>query len=170
MVFSIFNILEEEYNLTSHDDWTFEETCYLFKLCSNFSLRWHVIIDRFESDKKRTLEDLKQKFYNTCRSLLHNRKNKRLTPFEAQLSQFHYSQSHDIRRNQSLNSQFLLSKDIESLILSFQRELENIDSTLKRIEQEEKVFTRPRKIERNYSRKSKRPSIFVGRKRIFRFI
>lgn len=49
------------------DSWSFEEVDYLFKLCRRYDMKWFVIHDRFSFGKPRTLEDLKEKFYEVCR-------------------------------------------------------------------------------------------------------
>lgn len=46
--------------------WAFEEIVYLFDLCRKYDLRWFVIYDRYESEEKRSLEDLKETFYQVC--------------------------------------------------------------------------------------------------------
>ncbi|KAJ9079859.1 swr complex subunit [Entomophthora muscae] len=46
------------------DDWSLEDTRQLFDLCRKFDLRFLVVHDRFlSSDKPRTVEDLKARFY-----------------------------------------------------------------------------------------------------------
>jgi DNA methyltransferase 1-associated protein 1 len=56
------------------DDWTKEETDYLWSLCADFDLRWIVIADRYEWEgKERTMEDLKDRYYGGVRKLLAGR-------------------------------------------------------------------------------------------------
>lgn len=56
------------------DDWTKEETDYLWSLCADFDLRWIVIADRYEWEgKERTMEDLKDRYYSGVRKLLAGR-------------------------------------------------------------------------------------------------
>ncbi|ODQ68664.1 hypothetical protein NADFUDRAFT_68824 [Nadsonia fulvescens var. elongata DSM 6958] len=45
--------------------WTYEETRYLFELCSDYDLRWVVIYDRYDykSPQPRVMEDLKERYY-----------------------------------------------------------------------------------------------------------
>ncbi|EPY51685.1 Swr1 complex subunit Swc4 [Schizosaccharomyces cryophilus OY26] len=63
---------EEEYReLLEDEDWSKEETDYLFKLCREFDLRFFVIADRYQwPAKNRTLEDLKDRFYTVSRKIL----------------------------------------------------------------------------------------------------
>ena len=56
------------------EDWTKEETDYLWDLCAEFDLRWMVITDRYEWEgKERTMEDLKDRYYSGVRNLLAGR-------------------------------------------------------------------------------------------------
>lgn len=48
--------------------WSYEEVDYLFQLCRRYDMRWFVINDRFSYNTPRTLEDLKEKFYEVCKS------------------------------------------------------------------------------------------------------
>lgn len=61
---------EEEANISVTNKtvpWEFEEVDYLFNLCRTYDLRWFVIHDRFNYGTKRSLEDLKDKFYEVSR-------------------------------------------------------------------------------------------------------
>lgn len=51
-------------------DWTFEETTYLFELCKQYDLRFIVILDRYDADYNRTIEELKNRYYSVARKLL----------------------------------------------------------------------------------------------------
>ncbi|KAL1915292.1 uncharacterized protein VTP21DRAFT_6750 [Calcarisporiella thermophila] len=52
-------------------DWTKEETDYLFALCRTYDLRFPVITDRYDfPGKSRTMEDLKDRYYDVNRKLL----------------------------------------------------------------------------------------------------
>ena len=62
-----------EYQQHLHDDcWTRQETDHLFDLCKRFSLRFIVINDRWDREKyaNRSVEDLKERYYNICNKLL----------------------------------------------------------------------------------------------------
>ncbi|GMM36866.1 Swc4 protein [Saccharomycopsis crataegensis] len=53
------------------NDWTCEETKYLFKMCKLYDLRWIIINDRYNyQGPARSLEDLKQRFYSVCQKIL----------------------------------------------------------------------------------------------------
>lgn len=69
----------EEYNLIikPHDtNWTYEETSYLWDLLERFDLRFTVVQDRYDEERfqERTIEELKDRYYSTCRRLLESRK------------------------------------------------------------------------------------------------
>ena len=61
-----------EYQQHLHDDnWTRQETDHLFDLCKRFSLRFVVMNDRWDREKysNRSVEDLKERYYNICNTL-----------------------------------------------------------------------------------------------------
>uniref|UniRef100_F7CXW9 DNA methyltransferase 1-associated protein 1 n=1 Tax=Monodelphis domestica TaxID=13616 RepID=F7CXW9_MONDO len=63
---------EQEYQLYLHDDaWTKAETDHLFDLSRRFDLRFVVIHDRYDHQqfKKRSVEDLKERYYHICARL-----------------------------------------------------------------------------------------------------
>ncbi|KAJ3131393.1 swr complex subunit [Physocladia obscura] len=65
---------EEKSKLLSTDnadsEWTREETDELFALCKRFDLRFTVVVDRLESDKSRTIEDVKERYYDVTNKIL----------------------------------------------------------------------------------------------------
>ncbi|KAG2495242.1 hypothetical protein HYH03_006515 [Edaphochlamys debaryana] len=73
----------EEYDSLIRPDsgnWTKEETDYLYDLCEQFDLRWHVIFDRYEWPQApppgRSLEDLKERYYTVARKMLVSRQGR----------------------------------------------------------------------------------------------
>ncbi|XP_053549373.1 DNA methyltransferase 1-associated protein 1 [Bombina bombina] len=63
---------EQEYQMYLHDDgWTKAETDHMFDLCRRFDLRFVVIHDRYDHQqfKKRSAEDLKDRYYSICAKL-----------------------------------------------------------------------------------------------------
>ena len=61
-----------EYQQHLHDDnWTKQETDYLFDMCKRFDLRFIVINDRWDRDSysNRSVEDLKERYYSICNTL-----------------------------------------------------------------------------------------------------
>lgn len=56
--------------------WSYEETKFLFDLCSEFDMRWAVIFDRYQDKySDRTLEDLKVQMYSISAYLLEKKGN-----------------------------------------------------------------------------------------------
>uniref|UniRef100_A0A669DI68 DNA methyltransferase 1-associated protein 1 n=1 Tax=Oreochromis niloticus TaxID=8128 RepID=A0A669DI68_ORENI len=63
---------EQEYQMHLHDDgWTKAETDHLFDLCKRFDLRFIVVHDRYDHQqyRKRSVEDLKERYYSICGKL-----------------------------------------------------------------------------------------------------
>ncbi|XP_071952376.1 DNA methyltransferase 1-associated protein 1-like [Antedon mediterranea] len=63
---------DQEYHLHLHDEkWTKQATDHLFDLCGRFDFRWFVIHDRFDSHthSKRSIEDMKERYYNIVNKL-----------------------------------------------------------------------------------------------------
>eukprot|EP01025_Chloroclados_australasicus_P055646 TRINITY_DN6785_c0_g3_i1.p1 TRINITY_DN6785_c0_g3~~TRINITY_DN6785_c0_g3_i1.p1 ORF type:complete len:445 (+),score=50.83 TRINITY_DN6785_c0_g3_i1:113-1336(+) len=74
---NVYRYDDEEYEnvlkmYTEATDWSKEETDYLFDLCEYFDLRWVVIADRYDypGGQVRTMEDLKQRYYDIVRKLI----------------------------------------------------------------------------------------------------
>jgi DNA methyltransferase 1-associated protein 1 len=57
------------------DDWTQAETTYLFSLLRTYDLRFVIAADRydFEGGPKRSIEDIKSRYYSVCRRLVRTR-------------------------------------------------------------------------------------------------
>lgn len=85
------------------NSWSFEEIEYLFNLCKKYDLRWFLIFDRYSYNNSRTLEDLKEKFYYTCRNYF-----KASDPSNPLLSSLNFSAEKEIERKKYL--QRLLSR------------------------------------------------------------
>ncbi|KAH9824911.1 hypothetical protein DFH28DRAFT_942191 [Melampsora americana] len=65
---------EEYYHYLRDDDWTKEETDYLFSLLKDYDLRFPVISDRYDFlGSSRSIEDLKLRYYTICQKLILNR-------------------------------------------------------------------------------------------------
>ena len=96
---------EQEYNqylFSPH--WTLDETSHLFELATRFDLRWHVMFDRYDHDrfpveKKRTLEDLKERYYHICNRIAKVRKH----PGGEAVQKIVYDADHERRRRLQLN-------------------------------------------------------------------
>lgn len=91
---------EQEYQMYLHDDsWTKAETDHLFDLCHRFDLRFIVIHDRYDHQqyKKRSTEDLKDRYYSICAKL----GNVRATP-GTELKSPVFDATHERRRKEQL--------------------------------------------------------------------
>ena len=65
----VLEYTDEEYdNHLTHPAWDRTDSNLLFDLCRRFELRWPVIHDRFPEG--RTMEQLKERYYDMCRALL----------------------------------------------------------------------------------------------------
>ncbi|QLG73284.1 hypothetical protein HG535_0E03680 [Zygotorulaspora mrakii] len=66
---------QKEANNVDKDEntWSFEEVDGLFDLCRRYDMRWFVIHDRYSYGKPRSLEDLKEKFYEVCKHYFSNK-------------------------------------------------------------------------------------------------
>lgn len=138
---------DSDYDLFKSEDWTLEETKYLFDLARDYDLRWLVIVDRYEFTKERRVEDLKERYYEVCTSLL---KNKPMvgevvgaSPIEEELLlAMKFSKEDELKRKQHLERLYSRSpKEVaeeEALILEAKR-LENM---LEKVLAERKEFLR----------------------------
>ncbi|EJD48360.1 hypothetical protein AURDEDRAFT_136078 [Auricularia subglabra TFB-10046 SS5] len=74
---TILEYTDEEYALWLEDaEWTKEETDYLMALVKEYDARFYVVSDRYEyghGGVRRSIEDLKHRYYSICRKLLRNR-------------------------------------------------------------------------------------------------
>ena len=103
---------EQEYHqYLSRDDWSQEETDHLLDLCKRFDLRWHVIFDRYDHErflrtKKRSLEDLKDRYYSICNGIRRARRQ----PGE-DCEEIVYDADHERRRRQQLARLFARTEE-----------------------------------------------------------
>ena len=103
---------EQEYHqYLSLDDWSQVETDHLLDLCKRFDLRWHVVFDRydherFRREKKRSLEDLKDRYYGICNGI----RKARRQPGE-DVEEIIYDADHERRRRQQLARLFARTEE-----------------------------------------------------------
>ena len=125
---------QEEYeNLIKDMDpsWTYEETTYLWDLCSRFDLRFTIIHDRYDWQTCRTIEELKDRYYSISRRIL---EDKNIHDHPILKSGYNYEQ--EMKRRAYLEKTINKSKedaDIEGELLNQAFELE------KKIEKFEKT-------------------------------
>ncbi|KAK9480680.1 hypothetical protein V1514DRAFT_325115 [Lipomyces japonicus] len=128
---------KEEYDSVLADTaWTPRETYYLFDLCREYELRWHIIQDRYEYTPEedeppslRTVEDLKERYYHSCRKLMEYRREKSgldWSPKDLELyNSINFNKEKEITRKQYLER--LLSRspaeiaEEERLILEYRK-------------------------------------------------
>ncbi|XP_039258295.1 DNA methyltransferase 1-associated protein 1-like [Styela clava] len=123
---------DQEYQLhLAKEDWTREETDQLFESCRRFDLRWFVVHDRydhqrFSSKPSRTIEDMKERYYNICNIL----EKLRAAPGQpdSPLEQYVYDGDHERRRKDQLDKLFERTREqvVEEEILL--QELKKIES------------------------------------------
>ncbi|XP_035699904.1 DNA methyltransferase 1-associated protein 1-like [Branchiostoma floridae] len=120
---------EQEYQLHLHEEgWTRPETDHLFGLCRKFDLRWFVIHDRYDHDqfKKRSIEDLKERYYNICSKLTKIR-----APPGQEPKVYVFDADHERRRKEQLER--LFNRTPEQV-----KEEEYLNQELKKIEMRKK--------------------------------
>ncbi|KAF9534718.1 hypothetical protein CPB83DRAFT_842813 [Crepidotus variabilis] len=144
--FSKYNVPNNNYTYSQDEytrylddqEWTKEETDYLFSVAQDYDLRWYIIHDRYEfpNGPQRTLEDLKDRYYSVCRKLVRNR------PWPG-----------DETSKTLLLASFQFDKDRE---MTRKRYLESLESrTPEQIAEEEALYIEVRRLEQN-ERKFKR--------------
>jgi len=120
---------EMEYQQMLHDEaWTRAETDYLFQMCNEYDLRFIVIHDRWDLDKyaHRSVEDMKERYYNICNILAGNR-----APAGTVAKQRQFDSDHERRRKDQLCKLFKRTQDDCE-------EEENLVNELKKIEMRKK--------------------------------
>ncbi|KAL7322300.1 swr complex subunit [Mucor circinelloides] len=138
-VIDIIEYTDEDYEKYLTDtDWSKEETDYLFSLCRQYDLRFPVIEDRYQFNKARTMEDMKDRYYSVYRKLILQGK---------------YQSGEYVSDRQSLAAQYNFDKAREverknALIMLFNR-------TKEEVEEEEALFVEAKRIEQNEAKLSK---------------
>uniref|UniRef100_A0A672JPD4 DNA methyltransferase 1-associated protein 1 n=1 Tax=Salarias fasciatus TaxID=181472 RepID=A0A672JPD4_SALFA len=95
---------EQEYQMHLHDDgWTKAETDHLFDLCKRFDLRFIVVHDRYDHQqyRKRSVEDLKERYYSICGKLTKVR-----APSGTEPKIYIFDAGHERRRKDQLEKLF----------------------------------------------------------------
>ncbi|ORE07931.1 hypothetical protein BCV72DRAFT_325217, partial [Rhizopus microsporus var. microsporus] len=135
----ILQYTDEDYEkYLTDNDWSKEETDYLFELCKKYDLRFPVIEDRYNyENKQRTMEDLKDRFYSIYRKLILNGKGPTTGDYDRQVlaQQYAFDKSREIERK-------------NALIMLFNRKKEQV-------EEEEALLVEAKRIELNESKLAK---------------
>ncbi|KAH7887581.1 hypothetical protein F5I97DRAFT_2010006 [Phlebopus sp. FC_14] len=132
---------QDEYTRFLEDEeWTKEETDYLFAIVQEYDLRWYVIHDRYEcpNGQPRAIEDIKDRYYSVCRKLIRNR------PWpgdESSKSQLLNSYQFDKER-EKMRKNYIMSLEERSPEEIAEEEALFIE--LKRLEQNERKFRKER--------------------------
>ncbi|RXK41024.1 hypothetical protein M231_01655 [Tremella mesenterica] len=115
---SVMEYSQYEYDqFLSDPSWTPHETAYLFDLLRAYDLRFVVIADRYEysgskddgSPAKRSIEDIKERYYSICRRLVRSRTATDLRSQQQQLETYSFDKSREIRRKQYASELFHLT-------------------------------------------------------------
>lgn len=98
VVATIAEVIDEE---PFPEEWSYNETAYLFELCNAFELKWPVIADRYTYPIERSQEDLKEHFYRVCYKILEPESNSNPNLLESLKS---YSKTKEVERKHYLEN------------------------------------------------------------------
>lgn len=116
------NEIDEDFTEDLTDEFSYDETKYLFNLCSDFELKWPIVFDRYFYRSDRTLEDLKEHFYAICVKILENKENSNPALIESLKV---YSKSREVERIEHLETLLKRSPaeiaEEESLVIEARR-------------------------------------------------
>lgn len=133
---TVASYTDQEYTqFLSSDSWTKDETDHLFDLCRRFDLRFIVIYDKWDREKfttKRSVEDLKERYYSACNLL----KRTKATPQEGVQKLKMFDANHERKRK-------------EQLIKLYNR-------TTEQVEEEQTLLEELRKIEQRKKEREKK--------------
>lgn len=138
-VIDIIEYTDDDYEKYLTDtDWSKEETDYLFSLCRQYDLRFPVIEDRYQFNKARTMEDLKDRYYAVYRKLILQGKyqsGEYVTDRQSLAAQYNFDKAREVERK-------------NALIMLFHR-------TKEQVEEEEALFVEAKRIEQNEAKLAK---------------
>lgn len=128
---------DEEYGiLGNNQNWSKEETDYLWGLCREFDLRFIVIQDRY-SDKypQRSIEDLKERYYSLSKLILQRREVQ-----NNEILSLPYNANYEKKRKALLEKYFLRTREQDEEEKSLCEEARKLEIRIKKEEKEIKVF------------------------------
>ncbi|OCF36012.1 SWR1-complex protein 4 [Kwoniella heveanensis BCC8398] len=113
---SVMEYSQFEYDQHLQDsDWTSQETSYLFDLLKQYDLRFIIVADRYEyksptgQTKKRSVEELKDRYYTICRRLIRTRTASDPTAQQQLIHAYNFDKSREIKRKQYASELFHLT-------------------------------------------------------------
>ncbi|SAM09584.1 hypothetical protein [Absidia glauca] len=145
-VIDIVDYTDEDYEqYLTDNDWTKDETDYLFRLCRLYDLRFPVIADRYDynASTPRSMEDMKERYYSVNIKLIKARAHS----YYNNNSSNHSTFASPAEARQSLIQQYTFDKAQEverkkALIGLYQR-------TKEQIQEEEILFLETKRMEHN---------------------
>ncbi|CDH56814.1 dna methyltransferase 1 associated protein 1 [Lichtheimia corymbifera JMRC:FSU:9682] len=134
---AVIEYTDEEYEKYLADidpEWSKEETDYLMDLCRKYNMRFIIITDRYSyTEKSRSMEDLKDRYYAICRTLAKERASERDTGYP--LYQYAFDKAREVERKQALETLAGRTKeqmDEEEALLVEMRRIEQNEARLER--------------------------------------
>ncbi|GAA5949545.1 hypothetical protein JCM3765_002698 [Sporobolomyces pararoseus] len=157
--FEKFNTTSQPFSYTSQEydqwlkveGWSKEETDHLFSLAVEYDLRFIVIADRWELQRERSVDELKDRYYSICRILAEKRPDPPIIS----------SSSTSTATTTTEETKALLDKQrtetIQSFSFDLSKELERkqylkslLERTREQIQEEDWLYVESRRIEQNY--------------------
>ncbi|CAK68484.1 unnamed protein product (macronuclear) [Paramecium tetraurelia] len=124
----------KEGEVSVDDDWSFEETQYLFNQLRNYNYNFIVLSDRYSyKNKNRDIYELKDRYYGVVNEVLQKRN-------ETQhfLYNYVYDEEYDRFRNMELEKYLKRTKQICDEEKKLQEDLRKVDQQIKKQEREHK--------------------------------
>lgn len=112
-------------------NWSREETDHLCELAKNFDLRWPVILDRYgEEHPKRTVEDLKERYYKIQKKLSQLREQSGAAKLP--MANYNYNKALEVERKKQAEVLYHRTKEQIKEIEELLAEYKKIESSQKR--------------------------------------
>ncbi|CAD8211716.1 unnamed protein product [Paramecium octaurelia] len=124
----------KEEEISIDNDWSFEETQYLFNQLRNYNYNFIVLSDRYSyQNKNRDIYELKDRYYSVVNEVLQKRNDK--SHF---LYNYVYDEEYDRFRNMELEKYLKRTKQICDEDKKLQDDLRKVDQQIKKQEREHK--------------------------------
>ena len=115
------------------ENWTKEETQYLWDLCDLYDLKFIVIHDRYDKKYQRTIEELKDRYYTIAKKLCEIRGD-----LEHPVVKKPYNYDYEVKRKYYLEKLFMRTKQQHEKERQIIEYIKKIDTKVKKLEKEEK--------------------------------